>query len=431
MEKAEQVKIQCLPGGYLAVSIPYDPVLLNAVRRVPGRCWDPASKVWLVPDNQANIDSLLRFFFESGMFTVESAEALPLQTTPRLLPSASDEDSLFVPDSELASAIHPVRPFERDIALLARYGEALEARHYSPRTKESYSTWIQRYMAFHEGQDISRLGESAINSFLSHLAVDQEVSASTQNQALAALLFLYRHVLNRPLGELGEVIRAKKPLHMPIVMSREEVRQLFSKLEGDKLLAVSLLYGTGMRLNECLCLRVQDIDFELNEIRVFNGKGAKDRVTMLPASIKPQLREHLSRVKKLHEKDLSEGLGRVPLPEALEKKYTSASAEWRWQWIFPQERRWTNAATGEHGRYHMDVSILQRAVHEAVLKTGMTKRVSCHTFRHSFATHLLESGYDIRTVQELLGHSDVKTTQIYTHVLNRGPSGVLSPADRL
>jgi integron integrase len=273
--------------------------------------------------------------------------------------------------------------------------------------------------------------EKEINAFLSRLAVDGKVSSSTQNQALAALLFLYRQVLGVPVGELGQVIRAKKPIRLPVVMSRDEVRAVLAKLEGEKRLAAKLMYGTGLRLMECLMLRVQDIDFERSEILVRNGKGAKDRVTMLPETLKEPLKEQLARVKGIHEKDLSEGWGAVPMPDALDRKYPNGATEWPWQYIFPQERRWTNAQTGRQGRHHMDESLMQRAVHTAVLKAGISKRVSCHTFRHSFATHLVESGYDIRTVQELLGHSDVKTTMIYTHVLNRGPSGVRSPVDGL
>jgi integron integrase len=257
------------------------------------------------------------------------------------------------------------------------------------------------------------------------------VSASTQNQALCALLFLYRHVLNREIGDLGEVIRARKPKRLPVVMTRDEVKSVLSQLTNDKWLMAALMYGAGLRLMECLRLRVQDLDFSRNEIIVRDGKGAKDRVTMLPESLKKPLQDHLRKVKAFHEKDLADGWGCVLLPDALDRKYPNAPAEWRWQWVFPQENRWRNPKTGEEGRHHTDESLVQKAVRDAVVKAGLTKRASCHTFRHSFATHLLEGGYDIRTVQELLGHSDVKTTMIYTHVLNRGPAGVRSPADTL
>jgi integron integrase len=275
------------------------------------------------------------------------------------------------------------------------------------------------------------MAEPEINAFLTHLAVKEHVSASTQNQALSALLFLYRHVLGRKVGELGEVVRARKPHRIPVVMTREEVKSIINQLKDDKWLMANLMYGAGLRLMECLRLRVQDIDFERNEITVRDGKGAKDRITMLPESLKERLRQHLDRVKTIHEKDLSDGWGRVLMPNALDRKYPNAPADWRWQWIFPQENRWKNTKTGEQGRHHVHETILQRAVAEAVKKAGIIKHVGCHTFRHSFATHLLEAGYDIRTIQELLGHKDVSTTMIYTHVLNKGGHGVRSPIDEL
>jgi len=275
------------------------------------------------------------------------------------------------------------------------------------------------------------MGEPEINAFLTHLAVKERVTASTQTQALSAILFLYRYVIGREVGDLGHVIRARKPKRLPVVMSREEVKAVLSNLTGDKWLMASLMYGTGLRLMECLRLRVQDIDFTRKEILVRDGKGAKDRITMLPESLKGPLQDYLKRVKAIHERDLAEGWGRVLLPSALDRKYPNAPKEWRWQWVFPQENRWKNPKSGEEGRHHIDESLVQKAVREAVSRAGLTKRATCHTFRHSFATHLLEGGYDIRTVQELLGHSDVKTTMIYTHVLNRGPAGVRSPVDGL
>jgi integron integrase len=275
------------------------------------------------------------------------------------------------------------------------------------------------------------MGEPEIDAYLTHLAVKEKVSASSQNQALSVLLFLYRHVLDREIGDLGEVIRARKPRHIPAVMTREEAKAVLSHLKGDKWLMASLMYGAGMRLMECLRLRVQDVDFARNEILIRDGKGAKDRITMLPESVKAKLQEHLMEVKKIHERDLADGWGRVQMPTALDRKYRHASADWRWQWVFPQENRWVNWQTKEQGRHHVDESLVQKAVREAVANAGITKHATGHTFRHSFATHLLEAGYDIRTVQELLGHNDVKTTMIYTHVLNRGPGAVRSPADGL
>jgi len=385
------------PPGTLAIGFPFDEELKQLVKRVPGRRWVPEGKVWTIPSRQAAVDTFLKLLLEKGYFP----EDQPNQTSSPAPPS-------------------PV---------LRQYREAMNARHFSPRTIQAYTQWTEKFLAANASVRPARLSEDEINRFLTRLAVEERVSASTQNQALAALLFLFRNVLGNPSDDIGEVIRAKKPVKLPVVMGKSEVKLVLAELKGDARLAVSILYGTGMRLMECLELRVQDIDFSRNEIMVRNGKGAKDRVTMLPLSLKPAIEKHLVRVRELHDKDLGEGWGRVLLPGALDRKYPNASSEFAWQWVFPQERRWKNTETGNQGRHHMDPSILQRAVHEAVLKAGISKRVSCHTFRHSFATHLLENGYDIRTVQELLGHSDVKTTMIYTHVLNRGPSGVISPAD--
>jgi integron integrase len=286
--------------------------------------------------------------------------------------------------------------------------------------------WIKRFILFHNKRHPAEMAEPEINAFLTHLALKERVSASTQNQALSALLFLYRYVLGR---ELGGVIRAHRPKRSPVVLTREKA--VLAQLTGDKWLMASLMYGAGLRLMECLRLRVQDVDFARNEITVRDGKGARDRVTMLPESLKTPLQEHLRKVKAIHEKDLRDGYGRVPLPNALDRKYPNASGDWRWQWVFPQGHRWVNPRTGEQGRHHVDESILQKVFKQAVEKAGLTKRATCHTLRHSFATHLIEDGYDIRTVQELLGHKDVRTTMVYTHVLNRGGRGVKSPVDAL
>ena len=331
--------------------------------------------------------------------------------------------ALSIPDSKGGVRARP--------KLLDQVRQAIQARHYSSRTGETYVTWIKRFIFFHDKRHPAEMGEVEINGFLTHLAVNEKVSASTQNQALSALLFLYRHVIGREVGNLGEVIRARKPARLPVVMTREEVKAVLANLTGDKWLMGSLMYGAGLRLMECLRLRVQDIDFSRNEILVRGGKGGKDRVTMLPESLKAPLHDHLKKVKVIHERDLSDGWGRVQMPDALNRKYPNASSDWCWQWLFPQESRWFNPQTKEQGRHHVDESLIQKAVRDAVAKAGLTKRATCHTFRHSFATHLLEGGYDIRTVQELLGHSDVRTTMIYTHVLSRGPAGVRSPIDRL
>ena len=315
--------------------------------------------------------------------------------------------------------------------LLDQLRESLRSRHYSRRTEQTYCQWVKRFIFFHHVRHPAEMAEPEMNQFLTHLAVKEHVSASTQNQALSALLFLYRYVLNREIGDLGEVIRARKPIRVPIVMTREEVKAVLNHLTGDKWLMASLMYGAGLRLMECLRLRVQDVDFGRNEITIRDGKGAKDRMTMLPESLKSPLQDHLQKVKKIHKKDLAEGWGRVKMPDALDRKYPNAPSDWRWKWVFPQEKRWKNLKTGEEGRHHADESLVQKAVKDSVVKAGLIKRGTCHTFRHSFATHLLEGGYDIRTVQELLGHKDVKTTMIYTHVLNRGPTGVRSPVDTL
>ena len=321
----------------------------------------------------------------------------------------------------ISSNITIKRPFDmsktdRKPKLMDSLREALLSRHYSRRTEQTYCHWVRRFIFFHKVRHSAEMAEPEINTFLTHLAVKEKVSASTQNQALSALLFLYRHVIGREVGDLGKVIRARKPTRLPVVMTRDEVKAVLSNLSDDKWLMVSLMYGAGLRLMECLCLRVQDIDFARNEILVRDGKGAKDRFTMLPESLKEPLQERLKKGRAIHEKDLTEGWGRVQMPGALDRKYPNAPGEWSWQWVFPQESRWFNPQTKEQGRHHIDESLVQKAVRNAVVKAGLTKHATCHTFRHSFATHLLEGGYDIRTVQELLGHSDVKTTMISIHM---------------
>lgn len=289
----------------------------------------------------------------------------------------------------------------------------------------------RRFVRFHHLRHPEELGEAEVNQFLTHLAVEEKVAASTQNQALSALLFLYRTVVGRDLGELGSIVRARKPTRLPVVLSREEVRALLRHMRGDTWLMASLLYGSGLRLGECVGLRVHHIGPESRTILIRDGKGGKDRTTMVPRALLEPIKRQLGRVKDIHGKDLDEGFGRVQLPHALARKYPNAATEWGWQWVFPQRNRWVNRKTGEQGRHHCDPSLLQRAVRDAIRRSGITKRASCHTLRHSFATHLLEDGHDIRTIQELLGHRDLKTTMVYTHVLNLGPAGVQSPLDRL
>ena len=315
--------------------------------------------------------------------------------------------------------------------LLDRVRGAIRTRHYSRRTEEAYVYWIRRYIVFHKKRHPSAMGAPEVTAFLTWLAVDQQVSASTQNQALSAVLFLYREVLATDLGRIGGVPRARVSDHVPVVLSREEVRQILAQVSGTPWLIVSLLYGAGLRLLECLGLRVKDVDFDGTQVIVRGGKGRKDRRTVLPESVQVPLASHLAEVKQQHERDLACGVGAVVLPYALDRKYPNAATEWAWQFVFPASRVCRDARWGPPSRYHLHESAVQRAVAVATRQAGIPKRVSCHTFRHSFATHLLEDGYDIRTVQELLGHADVSTTMIYTHVLKRGALGVRSPADRL
>lgn len=322
-------------------------------------------------------------------------------------------------------------PGNKPTKLIERYKRELQARHYSRRTEESYIRWVKRFIYFHGKRHPEGMGGSEINEFLTHLAVKEKVSASTQTQALSALLFLYRHVIGTGVGDLGNIIRARRPSHLPVVLTRDEVKAVLSNLYGDKWLMASLIYGTGIRLNECLNLRIKDIDFGRGELLVRGGKGKRDRVTMLPESLTLPLRRQIRKVREIHVRDRAAGWGRVKVPYALDRKYPGASTDWRWQWLFPQERRWRNPKTGEEGRHHIHETILQRVVKEAVRRSGIGKRAGCHTFRHSFATHLLEAGYDIRTIQELLGHKNVNTTMIYTHVLNKRGHNIKSPLDDL
>jgi len=315
--------------------------------------------------------------------------------------------------------------------LLDRTREALRLRHYSPRTEEAYVYWIIRYVRFHNLRHPQEMGSAEINRFLSDLAVTGKVSASTQNQAYSALLFLYEAVLQVPVAQIQGMVRSSQPKKLPVVLTRDEVGAVLDNLEGVPWLVCSLLYGTGMRLMEGLRIRVKELDFERGEVIVRGGKGDKDRVTVLPSSLKDPLRRHLEGRRCLHERDLAADLGRVPLPTALALKYPNADREWGWQWVFPATSHYADRQTGVKHRHHLHESVIQRAMKVAVVRSGITKRASPHALRHSFATHLLEDGYDIRTVQELLGHTDVSTTMIYTHVLNRGGKAVRSPLDRL
>ena len=314
--------------------------------------------------------------------------------------------------------------------LLDQVREQIRLRHYSIRTEAVYLEWVKRYIRFHKYRHPQEMGAPEVEAFLSDLAVRRDVSASTQNQALSAILFLYKQVLQIELPWMDGVIRARRPQRLPVVLTREEVASVLAQLDGTLWLIASLLYGSGMRLMEVLRLRVKDVEFARLEILIRDGKGQKDRVTMLPRKLAAPLELHLQRVRALHEQDLREGYGRANLPHALARKYPNAAAEWGWQFVFPSVNRSEDPRSGGIFRHHLHEKTIQRAVRNAVRRVGLHKPATPHTLRHSFATHLLESGQDIRTVQELLGHSDVKTTQIYTHVLNRGGLGVLSPLDR-
>lgn len=376
------------PGedGLLRVRFPYSAGRVALIKTIPGRRWDESGKCWTVPASQ-------------GM------------------------------EDKLRSLLDPALP-SSTASLEQRVREAARLRQFSPRTEEAYWGWARRYVrASASPQD--ELREEHVSRFLTGLATAGKVSASTQNQALNALLFFHEAVLGRKLESLGDVVRAKRPARLPVVLSKEEVRMILGLMSGTPRLMATLLYGSGLRLMECCQLRVKDVDFGQNQIVVRAGKGDKDRRTMLPSAIRDPLSQHLKAVRGQHESDLAAGLGRVALPHALARKYPGASREWGWQWVFPATSHYSDAETGERRRHHLHESVLQRAFKDARQRAGVAKPAGCHTLRHSFATHLMEDGHDIRTVQELLGHSDVSTTMIYTHVLNRGGMGVLSPADRL
>jgi integron integrase len=312
-----------------------------------------------------------------------------------------------------------------------RLHAAIRLRHYSRRTERAYAGWVRWFILFHGKRHPDDMGERELSGFLSHLAVAGKVSASTQNQALSALLFLYRDVLGRELAWMDEIVRAKRPQRLPVVLSRDEVAALLGELTGVEHLMASLLYGAGLRLLECCRLRVKDLDLARREITVRDGKGAKDRVTPLPQRLVAPMAAHLVQVRGQHERDLATGLGGVELPLALARKYPRAAFDWGWQWVFPATRFYTDSVSGQRRRHHLHETVLQRAVREAAIRARLVRPATCHSLRHSFATHLLEGGYDIRTIQELLGHREVSTTMIYTHVLNRGGRGVRSPLDGL
>lgn len=391
------------PGepGRLLVRLPYSPERVEKIKTVSGRRWHPAEKRWSVPDTADMLERLRALF---GADAVEDLRDEPPSPEPPPSPSGT---------------------------ILDRVRNLLRAKHYSPRTSDAYVGWISRFIAQHCGRAPEELGEEEIGRFLSRLAIEENVSASTQNQALNALLFLYNQTLGRKIGTLEDVVRAKKPERLPVVLTRDEVRRIIGTMSGAPRLMAMLMYGAGLRLMECCTLRVKDLDFERNQVVIRAGKGGKDRYTMLPGATKAPLLTHLEEVRRLHAEDLKNGLGRVAMPGALDRKYPNAGLEWGWQWVFPATSHYVDRDNGQRRRHHLHETVAQKAFKDARLKSGVTKPAGCHTLRHSFATHLLEDGYDIRTIQELLGHKDVSTTMIYTHVLNRGGSGVRSPADRM
>jgi integron integrase len=317
---------------------------------------------------------------------------------------------------------------DRPKMLLEVVSDTIRRKHYSHRTEKSYLQWIKRYVIFHRKRHPREMGKAEVEAFLTYLAVEGKVSASTQNQAFNAILFLYREVLDQPLEDV-QAFRAKQTTYLPIVLTPQEVRSIIAQMSGIHRLIIQLLYGTGMRQTEALSLRVKDLDFSQHQIIIRNAKGMKDRITMLPDSLIPDLKAHLDRAKLFHQQDLADGYGSAWIPFAIDRKYPNVDKQWIWQWVFPSSQRIQNLDTEIWQRYHLHESGLQKALKQATQRAQITKRIGCHTFRHSFATHLLQSGYDIRTIQELLGHKDVKTTMIYTHVLNRGGRGVISPLD--
>ncbi len=336
---------------------------------------------------------------------------IPRMSQPGLIKSLTTQ-----PSKEKPKLLHQVRA-------------VLRTRHLSMRTEQAYVQWIRRFILFHHKRHPQEMGEQEIREFISDLAVNAKISASTQTVALSALLFLYRDVLKKELPYVHNIERAKQRKKLPVVFTRDELKAVLERMSGTNQLIASLLYGSGMRLMECLRLRVKDVDLGYNQIVIRDGKGEKDRITLLPVTLKQSLERHLQRVKLLHEDDKEAGFGDVYLPYALERKYPQAARQWGWQYVFPAASRSTDPRTGKVRRHRLSDNSVQVAVKKAVTMAGISKHGSCHTFRHSFATHLLEDGYDIRTVQELLGHKDVRTTMIYTHVLNRGGRGVRSPLD--
>jgi integron integrase len=386
-------------SGRIRVTFPYNREVVARLRTVKTRKWHPDGKYWSFENSKLVLAEVL---------SVLAGDELDI------------DPSLGLPSTRKPFLTKP---------LLERARHLIRLKHYSIRTEKSYLPWIERYILFHNHRDPKEMAAQEVEAFLSHLAVKEKVSASTQNQAFNALLFLYREVLNKELGESIDAIRAKTPKRLPTVMTKDETMKLIAAVAPDHQLMVKLIYGAGLRLTECLRLRVKDLDFKSGQVLARDAKGMKDRVTVMPDNLKGPLTEHLNRVRLLHETDLAKGYGHVYLPYALERKYPKAGVEWGWQYVFPAKGVSKDPRTGIVRRHHAHEHNLQKAVREAAQLAGIPKPVSVHTLRHSFATHLLEANYDIRTVQELLGHNDVSTTMIYTHVLNRPGISVKSPLD--
>jgi integron integrase len=386
-------------SGRISVTFPYSSEIVAKIKTIETRRWHPEGRYWSFEHSKPILDEIL---------SALSGQEIDI------------DPSLGLPVPRKCSSTGPFLDQARHLIRL---------KHYSMSTEKSYLAWMERYLLFYDHRDPKEMGAKEVEAFLSHLAVDSKVSASTQNQAFNALLFLYREVLNKKLDESIDAVRAKKPRRLPTVMTRDETIKLIAAVPPDYQLMVRLIYGAGLRLMECLRLRVKDLDFNNGQVLVRDAKGMKDRVTVMPDNLKTPLTDHLNRVKLLHESDLAKGYGKVYLPYALERKYPQAAVQWGWQFVFPARNLSKDPRTGIVRRHHVHEHNVQRAVRDAVQLVGIPKLVSVHTLRHSFATHLLEANYDIRTVQELLGHNDVSTTMIYTHVLNRPGISVKSPLD--
>ena len=361
-------------------------------------------------------------------FWMDSADSLT-ESHPTVAAGTSAKKTIDHLSNIKHSKLAAVR--KHHTAILEQLLVELRTRGYSIRTEQSYESWLTRFISFCGNREPEKLGSGEVISFLQHLAVQRNVAESTQNQALNALVFFYDKVLKQPLGDIGNFARAKRPRRLPVVLTRSEVAKILEQMDGRQKLMASLLYGTGMRLMDCIRLRVQDIDFGYQQIVIRDGKGKKDRVVPLPERLINKLKAHLEEVHRIHETDLEKGVGETYLPNALGRKYPNGAKEWGWQYVFPSGRLSVDPRSGKTRRHHIHENGLQKAIKKAALQTDIAKKVNCHALRHNFATHLLESGYDIRTVQELLGHADVSTTMIYTHVLNRGGKGVKSPLDGL